>query len=64
MTATEGMKGGGCYDDHSEYQRGVASAGDSLIERCVAAIPMPPSDRTVAIVDYGASTGANSLASV
>jgi cyclopropane-fatty-acyl-phospholipid synthase len=58
------MKGGGYYDDHSEYQRGVAATGVSFIEQCVAAIAMPPSDRAVVIVDYGASTGANSLASV
>jgi cyclopropane-fatty-acyl-phospholipid synthase len=58
------MKGGGYYDDHSEYQRSVAATGASLIEQCVAALPMPPPDRPVVIVDYGASTGANSLASV
>ncbi len=64
MTTTEGMKGGGYYDDHSEYQRSVAATGAALIEECVAAIPMPPTGRAVVMIDYGASTGANSLASV
>ncbi len=64
MTTTEGMRGGGYYDDHSEYQRSVAATGAALIEECVAAIPMPPTGRAVVVVDYGASTGANSLASV
>ena len=64
MTTTEGMKGSGYYDEHSEYQRSVAATGVSLIERCVATLPMPAPDLAVVIVDYGASTGANSLASV
>jgi SAM dependent carboxyl methyltransferase len=64
VSTTEGMKGGGYYDDHSEYQRSVAATGESFLDECVAAIPMPPPDRAVVIVDYGASTGGNSLASV
>jgi gibberellin A4 carboxyl methyltransferase len=64
MSTTEGMKGGGYYDDHSEYQRGVAATGESYIQECVAAIPMPSPERAVVVVDYGASTGGNSLASV
>ncbi len=64
MSTTEGMKGGGYYDDHSEYQRSVAATGASFIDECVAAIPMPPPTRAFVIVDYGASTGGNSLASV
>jgi hypothetical protein len=64
MSTTEGMKGGGYYDDHSEYQRGVAATGTSYLEDCVGALPLPPADGQVVVVDYGASTGANSLASV
>ena len=64
MSSTEGMKSGGYYDDHSEYQRDVAATGIPYIEQCVAAIPLPPPGGTVVVVDYGASTGANSLASV
>jgi len=64
VTTTEGMKGDGYYDDHSEYQRHVAATGTSYIDDCVAALPLPPPDRAVVIVDYGASTGATSLASV
>jgi SAM dependent carboxyl methyltransferase len=64
MTTIEGMKGGGYYDDHSEYQRSVAAAGESYIDECVHAIPMPPGARAFVIVDYGASTAANSLASM
>jgi gibberellin A4 carboxyl methyltransferase len=64
VTATEGMKGGGYYDDHSQYQRQVAATGASLIEECVAAIPVPSPEEAVVVVDYGASTGANSIASV
>ncbi|MGQ0804515.1 MAG: hypothetical protein ACT4PI_11720 [Actinomycetota bacterium] len=64
MSTTTGMKGGGYYDDHSEYQRRVAETGAALIEESVAAVPLPPPDRAFVIVDYGASTGANSLASV
>jgi SAM dependent carboxyl methyltransferase len=64
VTTTEGMKGGGYYDDHSEYQRSVAATGATYIDECVAAIPMPPPEHAVVVVDYGASTGANSLASM
>jgi hypothetical protein len=58
------MKGGGYYDDHSQYQRQVAATGASIIEECVAAIPLPDPGEAVVVVDYGASTGANSIASV
>jgi hypothetical protein len=58
------MKGGGYYDDHSEYQRKVAESGSALITECVAAVPPLPPGPTFVIVDYGSSTGANSLASV
>jgi hypothetical protein len=61
VTTTEGMKGGGYYDDHSQYQQRVAATGASLIEECTAAVPLPGSEEAVVVVDYGASTGANSM---
>ncbi|HEX6310154.1 MAG TPA: hypothetical protein VF152_00840 [Acidimicrobiia bacterium] len=64
MTTTEGMKGGGYYDGHSEYQRKTAQTAASLIEDSIAAVPPLPVGATFVIVDYGASTGKNSIASV
>ena len=61
MSTTEGMKGGGYYDDHSEYQRQVAHTGTGLIERAVAALPPPATGRPVVLVDYGSATGGNSV---
>jgi cyclopropane-fatty-acyl-phospholipid synthase len=56
------MTGAGDYDSHSEYQRRVASAGTGLVEEAAPRLPPPASDATFVIVDYGASTGRNSLA--
>ncbi|MEX2255869.1 MAG: hypothetical protein WEC34_10560 [Acidimicrobiia bacterium] len=64
MATTEGMKGGGFYDDHSEYQRRTAQTVTSLIEESVGCVPSPAPGATFVIVDYGASTGKNSIASV
>ena len=64
MTTTDGMKGEGFYDDHSEYQRRVAATGAALVGACVAAVPLPDPGRTFVIADYGASTGRNSIATV
>jgi cyclopropane-fatty-acyl-phospholipid synthase len=61
---TEGMKSGGYYDDHSEYQRATAASGARLIAELVAAAPLPAGDRMFVIADYGSSTGRNSAASV
>ena len=64
MSATEGMKGGGYYDDHSEYQRATAASGAELIRESVAAAPLPDHGRMFVIADYGSATGRNSAASV
>jgi SAM dependent carboxyl methyltransferase len=58
------MRGGGYYDEHSEYQRDVAGTAAALIEESVAAVPLPAADRAFTVADYGASTGANSIASI
>ena len=62
--ATEGMRGGGYYDSHSEYQRAVAESGAELIKRCVAATPLPDEGESYVVADYGCSTGANSIKAV
>ena len=56
--ATEGMKRGGYYDDHSEYQRATAASGDRFISQCVAVTPLPGNDETFVIADYGSSYSA------
>ncbi len=58
---TTGMKGGGEYDAHSEYQRRVIEGGDALIRSAVASLALPPDGRAVAVADYGAGTGATSV---
>ncbi len=63
MSTTEGMKGGGYYDHHSQYQQAVAETGAERIRSCVAAVPAADPDQTFVIADYGAATGATSLAS-
>jgi SAM dependent carboxyl methyltransferase len=62
--ATEGMKGGGYYDDHSEYQRATAASAAGFISESVAAMRLPDADRMFVIADYGSATGRNSVASV
>jgi len=59
--ATEGMGRAGYYDAHSEYQRSVADTGAALIDRCVAATPLPEAGESYVVADYGCSTGANSI---
>ncbi|HEY7106782.1 MAG TPA: hypothetical protein VH986_10290 [Acidimicrobiia bacterium] len=61
MTATQGMARD--YDEHSEYQRAVADTATSLITGSVHAVPLEP-DETFVVADYGASTGANSMAAM
>jgi len=63
-TTTTGMRGGGYYDAHSEYQRRVAGTAAELIARCVEGVPPPPGGGTFVVADYGCSTGRNSAASV
>jgi cyclopropane-fatty-acyl-phospholipid synthase len=63
-TTTEGMKGGGYYDDHSEYQRATAASSASFIPQCVDAVPLPTDGRMFVIADYGCSTGRNSVSAV
>ncbi len=58
---TEGMGRAGYYDTHSEYQRAVADTAAALIQRCVAASPLPDANETYIVADYGCSTGANSI---
>jgi cyclopropane-fatty-acyl-phospholipid synthase len=58
------MKGGGYYDEHSEYQQRTARTAAALIEESVQAVPPLASESTFVIVDYGSSTGKNSIASV
>ncbi len=64
MTTTEGMKGGGYYDEHSEYQQRTAQTAAALIEESVRAVPALAAGATFVIVDYGSSTGKNAIASV
>jgi S-adenosylmethionine-dependent carboxyl methyltransferase len=64
VPTTEGMKRGGYYDDHSEYQRKVAATGDELIRAAVADIPTLPPETTFVLADYGCSTGRNSISSL
>jgi SAM dependent carboxyl methyltransferase len=58
------MKGGGYYDEHSEYQQRTAATAAALIEESVRAVPALAAGATFVIVDYGSSTGKNSIASV
>ncbi|HEY8215831.1 MAG TPA: hypothetical protein VIH82_01765 [Acidimicrobiia bacterium] len=64
MATTEGMKRGGYYDDHSEYQRKVAASGDELVRDAVTHAPDLRAGATFVIADYGCSTGRNSIASL
>ena len=56
---TSGMEAD--YDAHSEYQRRVVEGGDKLIRELVAALDLPAAGATLAVTDYGAGTGANSI---
>ncbi len=59
--STEGMRAGGYYDAHSEYQRLVIEGGDEIIRSTAAGLDLPDSARALTIVDYGAGTGATSV---
>ena len=58
---TEGMKAQGYYDAHSEYQRRVLEAGATAIEGLVGDVGLDRIEGALAIADYGAGTGANSI---
>lgn len=62
--STAGMKAGGYYDIHSEYQRRVIEGGDELIRSVVAALELPADPSALTIADYGAGTGATSVHAV
>jgi gibberellin A4 carboxyl methyltransferase len=61
--ATEGMVGGGYYDDHSSFQADTAASVASLLQQAVAALTMP-ANGDVTVADYGCSEGRNSMATV
>ncbi len=61
---TEGMKGGGYYDAHSEYQRRVVESGDAAIRELVAAAELDRAGGAFTVADYGAGTGATSADAV
>lgn len=57
---TAGMKAGGYYDAHSEYQRRVIEGGDELIEETVAELGLDSIEGAATVADYGSGTGATS----
>ena len=59
--STEGMRAGGYYDAHSEYQRVVIEGGDEIIRVDRRGTRPRDSARARTIVDYGAGTGATSV---
>jgi len=64
MTTTDGMKAGGYYDHHSEYQQRVAATGSELIQDAVSRTPALPPGSSFVIADYGCSTGKSSAAAM
>jgi len=60
---TEGMVGGGYYDDHSTFQADVAASGGALLKEAVDAVRLP-ADGKVAVADYGCGEGRNSMATI
>ena len=64
MTTTEGMKAGGYYDHHSEYQQRVAATGAELIRDAVTRVTPLQKGESFVIADYGCSTGKSSAASM
>jgi hypothetical protein len=61
---TEGMKAGGYYDAHSEYQRRVVHSGDAAIRELVGTAELDRVRGAYTIADYGAGTGATSADAV
>jgi gibberellin A4 carboxyl methyltransferase len=64
QSSTTGMKAGGYYDVHSEYQRRVIEGGDALIVRAVDGLDLAAAGGSATIGDYGAGTGATSVHAV
>lgn len=64
MSTTQGMKGGGYYDEHSEYQQEVAATGSELVRSAVARTTRPSPGAAYVVADYGCATGRGSAASV
>ena len=62
--STTGMKGGGFYDAHSEYQQRVILAGEAGIRHAVATLALDGIGGALTIADYGAGTGATSVLAV
>ena len=60
---TEGMRGGGYYDAHSEYQGRVAASGSEQLAALISEMSVAGAD-PFTIVDYGCSEGANSVAAI
>ena len=58
---TEGMKGAGYYDAHSEYQQRVAASGTKLLAPLLERLDVAR-DVPFTVVDYGCASGANSIA--
>lgn len=63
-SVTEGMKAGGYYDAHSEYQRRVVEGGDVAIRSIIESLDPADVGATFAVADYGSGTGATSVHSV
>ncbi len=61
---TEGMKGAGYYDAHSEYQRRIVTDSKATILKCVDALDLASMTGACTIADYGCGTGATSVQSV
>jgi hypothetical protein len=64
MTTTGGMKAGGYYDHHSEYQQRVAATGAELVRDAVTRMPTLAAGESFVITDYGCSTGKASATSM
>lgn len=61
---TGGMKAGGYYDAHSEYQKRIVETGDAAIRSILEGFDLSGIDGPFAIADYGAGTGASSVHAV
>jgi SAM dependent carboxyl methyltransferase len=58
---TQGMKRGGYYDAHSEYQQRVAASGTTLLAPLLESLVVGH-DGPLTVVDYGCASGATSIA--
>lgn len=56
------MAGGGVYDRNSRIQSAGLLPGLALLRQAAAAVDLPEPSRPTVVVDYGCSTGHNSLA--